>query len=344
MPDRAGSGLAGGVTQVLRVDPGDDAALRGWWEAQTEAMRADHEYAATRTWSHLRESVRHPWAYYSRHLLSAVAGDDVVGTAEIGRDAQDNTHLADLTVAVRPAYRRRGIGRALYAAARQCLLEQGVTTVIGEAYTTPTWSGAVDFAEALGFESVHIERHLRLSLPLDADHLVALREAAGDDDDYTVLTWTDRCPDEHVDAFARLQTQMLADVPLGDIDYAPPEVDVDRVRTLEEHMLRTHGHVVAAARRPDGSLAGYSMVFLDCEDDLVVQDDTLVMPEDRGHRLGLRLKLATLEVVQRDHPERTAIHTWTALDNQPMQRTNTAFGFEPVAVMHEMQRRLEEAG
>ncbi|MEZ5193701.1 MAG: hypothetical protein R2734_15180 [Nocardioides sp.] len=50
-----------------------------------------------------------------------------------------------------------------------------------------------------------------------------------------------------------------------------------------------------------------------------------MMPQDRGRRLGLRLKLATLELLERDF-ERRAIHTWTALDNHAMLRTNTAFG------------------
>ncbi|MEZ5097517.1 MAG: GNAT family N-acetyltransferase [Nocardioides sp.] len=250
--------------EVVVVDVTDDAALRRWYAAHAEAVRADLDNPIVRTWHHIRESLRHPWDYYRRTLLSAVledpaAGRLVVGTAEVGRDVADNDHLADVTIAVRPAYRRRGIGTALYKAVVRHGLAEGLTTLLGEAYDTAEWRGAVDFADALGFRSVHVERHLRLTLPVPADQLAALRRAAGPDTDYRILTWADGCPDELVEEFARLQTQMLADVPLGEVDYDPPVVDVARVRTHEAHAARTHHELVAVAQRlSDGHLAGYS--------------------------------------------------------------------------------------
>lgn len=71
----------------------------------------------------------------------------------------------------------------------------------------------------------------------------------------------------------------------------------------------------------------------------VQQDDTLVMPEHRGARLGTLLELATLDAVRRDHPERRALHTWTEPDNHAMYRTNTDVGYRPVERMPEMQLR-----
>lgn len=339
-------GLAAPVSQpevrVAPVEVTDDDALRAWYAGYAAAFRADLEHPVVRSWPHLRDSVHHPWDYYGRTLLAAVAGTEVVGVAELGRDLVDNTHLADLTIAVPPEHRRRGIGSLLYRHLARLCRAHGVTTVVGEAYDTATWRGAVDFAQALGFASAHVERHLRLTLPVPAEQHAALRAAAGADDGYRIRTWTDGCPADLVEEYARLQTQMLADMPLGEVDYAPPVVDVHRVRTLEAHTARTHHQVVAAAERlSDGRLAGYSVLYLDRHDQDVLQDDTLVMPADRGRRLGLRLKLATLEVVERDFPQRRAVHTWTALDNHAMLRTNTAFGFEPVATMHEMQRAVD---
>ncbi len=101
---------------------------------------------------------------------------------------------------------------------------------------------------------------------------------------------------------------------------------------------RAYDQVVAAARRSaDGEFGGYSLVFVTHGASEALQDDTLVMPEHRGQRLGLALKHATLGVLSREHPGLTAIHTWTAVDNAPMQRTNRAFGYRPVERMHEMQ-------
>ena len=34
------------------------------------------------------------------------------------------------------------------------------------------------------------------------------------------------------------------------------------------------------------------------------------------------------------------MHTWTDVDNAPMQRTNRDFGYRPVERMHEMQRKV----
>ena len=121
---------------------------------------------------------------------------------------------------------------------------------------------------------------------------------------------------------------MENDVPTGDIDLEPVVMDEERLRTGEARLARSYFGVTAAARRrSDGVFGGYTQVYLAHGVDYVQQDDTLVMPEHRGHRLGTLLKCATLEIVQREHPERVVIHTDTALDNPAMQATNRDFGF-----------------
>ena len=155
------------------------------------------------------------------------------------------------------------------------------------------------------------------------------------------MTWGDRCPDQLLGGYTRLRTQMDSDVPLGEIALDPVVFDEGRVRAEEEHLAESHASVVAAVRRlDDGELAGYSRVLLEHGSSVALQDDTLVMPAVRGRRLGLALKLATLDLVERHHPGRTTLHTWTAPDNDAMHRTNLAFGYRPVEVLHEMQRWL----
>ncbi|MEZ5193702.1 MAG: GNAT family N-acetyltransferase [Nocardioides sp.] len=255
--------------EVVVVDVTDDAALRRWYAAHAEAVRADLDNPIVRTWHHIRESLRHPWDYYRRTLLSAVledpaAGRLVVGTAEVGRDVADNDHLADVTIAVRPAYRRRGIGTALYKAVVRHGLAEGLTTLLGEAYDTAEWRGAVDFADALGFRSVHVERHLRLTLPVPADQLAALRRAAGTDTDYRTHLGR-RLPRRAGRVSARPPPDPDARRrAAGEVDYDPPVVDVARVRTHEAHAACTHHELVAVAQRlSDGHLAGYSTLYLD---------------------------------------------------------------------------------
>jgi GNAT superfamily N-acetyltransferase len=122
-------------------------------------------------------------------------------------------------------------------------------------------------------------------------------------------------------------------------------MDEARLRTREERMSRSYDQVVAVARRvADGRMAGYSLVFLAHDDREALQDDTLVMPEHRGRGLGLQLKLATLDVLHAEHPDRRTLHTYTDPGNLAMYRTNTRFGYRPVERMHELQRQDRPAG
>lgn len=134
-----------------------------------------------------------------------------------------------------------------------------------------------------------------------------------------------------------MRTQMNQDVPTGELDHEAVVMTPERIRAGEERLAKSYDIVVAAARRADGVLGGYSLVFLARGSDQVLQDDTLVMPAHRGNRLGLALKLATYAVVANEHPERATLHTWTDPGNHAMYATNAAFGYRPVERMHEVQ-------
>ena len=97
--------------------------------------------------------------------------------------------------------------------------------------------------------------------------------------------------------------------------------------------------MVGVARRADGELDGYTLVFLPRGDDCAQQDDTFVMREARGRGIGRNLKTAVLGMLTAECPERRLVHTWTALDNAPMQRLNRGLGFRAVEFVHEMQRQ-----
>jgi GNAT superfamily N-acetyltransferase len=329
------------VIRISEVDPADETTLRAFWQVGESAQRHDREHALVPTWPRLQERIR-PNEYHARTLLVALDGDQAVGSAETVRGLQDNLHLADLEVNVLPDRRRAGIGRALHDEAVARLRADGRTTILGEVYVPAddgATSPAYEFATALGFEVVHREDHLRLDLPVPAEAIDDLR-ATADAGRYDVVTWQNRCPDDYVEAFCEMRTRMENDVPVGDVDVEPVVMDVTRLRAGEERIVRSfHGITAAARRRGDGVFGGYSQLYLPHGVDYVLQDDTLVMPEHRGHRLGTLLKCATLEIVQREYPERVAIHTDTAVDNHPMQATNRRFGYRPVERLLEMQRR-----
>lgn len=319
--------------EIRELDVHNDAATRAFHDVEREAAVHDRPHAITRTYDALLAAWRNP-TDYRRHLpLVAVVDGAVVGTADLALSLQDNRHLADLEISVRPGHRRRGIGRALHDAATRRRVAAGRTSAGGEVYAVPgADSPGLAFATALGYRSLHVEDHLVLTLPAAPPAV----DVAG----YEVLTWRDRCPDELVDAYCAMRTRMNHDVPVGELDQEPVDMTVERLRVGEERTARSYASVVAAARRlEDGVLAGYSLTYLAHGTDHAIQDDTLVMPEHRGRRLGAALKAATLAIVQAEHPEREAIHTWTAPDNHAMYRTNTAFGYRPVERMHDVQTR-----
>ncbi|MDT0203595.1 GNAT family N-acetyltransferase [Nocardioides sp. AE5] len=329
--------------EIIDIDLADPAMRRDFFAVETEVVRHDVPGAWERSYESFEKFAMQPDGRYNRRFrFGALVDGRLAGTVEMWHPLEDNTHLADVSIAVRPQARGGGVGSALMGRVEQICAAHGRTTLVGELdvpvgqdfRTTP--GGA--FATGRGFESVHTEDQLVLDLPADTAALAqaAARATAG----YEIVLWGDRCPDEHVAGFCAMRTQMSSDVPTGGIDVQPVAFDEERLRTGEQHRANGWTSIVAAAvRRHDRIMGGYSMLRLPHGGDLVAQDDALVMPEHRGHRLGTALKLATLDVVRREHPERRAVHTWTEPSNHAMQRTNRDFGYQPRSVLHKMQRK-----
>lgn len=316
---------------VEQIDPLNEPLLRRFWEVEQAAQRADRAYPVLRDWAALQVVAREPSTRTRHTFVVAWVDGHPVATMDLLVFTQENPHLLELEINVLPEFRRRGIGRALHEEALR--LADGRTTFLGEVHEPIDGEAAAPrFADALGYSSVHREHHLVLDLPASPPVLEA-------DDGWVMRTWVDTCPPELRDSFVRMRNQMEQDVPRGEIDVAPDVYTAERLAQEEVRMAKAYRTVVAAAEK-DGELGGYSKVVLPLGGDFAWQDDTLVMPEHRGHRLGLRLKTATLELITAEHPERTVIHTWTDPDNTAMYRTNERFGFRPVETLLEMQRKV----
>jgi len=228
---------------------------------------------------------------------------------------------------VLPGERRRGVGRALWEAVVDRARDAGRVRLGGEVTLDPHGSRAgLDFALAIGAEEKHREDHLLADLPI---------APAPVDPAYDVVTWRGRCPAEHREAYLAMRNQMNADVPTGELDLEPEVIDDERLATSEERLMRAYDvRVAAARRRADGTFGGYSLLFVPHGTDYGWQDDTLVMPEHRGHRLGAALKSANYADLPADV---RLVHTWTAPTNTAMHRTNTALGFRVVEHMYEVE-------
>lgn len=307
-------------------------------------------------------------AYATRRLL-VVADDErpdaVLGTSLVTMPREGNEHLAYVELRVHPAHRRRGVGTALLRASEEEVRAAGRTTVIAhsehggepgpddpDVLEPPTGSGrlsrrepVVGFAERVGYRLEQTERYSRLDLPVDpalCDRLAA--DAAARAAGYRLVHWQDRAPEEHVDDYAHLVTRMSTDVPTADLDIEEDLWDAERVRDSErETAERGHRTIVVAAQHvATGRLAGYTELELpEDKPHVVFQEDTLVLREHRGHRLGMLMKVEALRRLREVRPAATAVHTWNAEENSHMLAINVALGYRPAGVTAMWQRRLD---
>jgi GNAT superfamily N-acetyltransferase len=297
-----------------------------------------------------------------RVLLAARSGEEIVGLATVGLPLADNTHSALINVVVAPHARRTGLGLRLQAAAEQAAAASGRTTLLGETDhparpggdvgTLAPQSGtgsipadaAAAFAQKAGFTLEQVERISVLNVADAAPGQDALETAgAAAGADYELEFWHGSCPEHLVDAYARLRQKMSTDAPMAGLNLEEEHWDAARVRETERKAQDMDAEVLVSAVRhvPSGQLAGHSMLMVFNGNPLVAfQDDTLVLRDHRGHRLGLLLKTANLVRLRGELPEAVRIWTWNAAENKHMLDINDQLGFKPAGYSGEWQKLL----
>jgi GNAT superfamily N-acetyltransferase len=292
----------------------------------------------------------------------------LLGTVGLRMPTSDNQHMVEVELTVHPEHRRQGIGGALLAECERIAVEHGRTTAmtfsehVGEpaaddvaALEPPTGSGrlvsdapAVTFALHRGYALEQTERYSVLALPVEPDLLDRLHAEAAEraGSDYRLVSWTDGAPDERLEGMAHLRTRMSTDVPRAGLDLEEEPWDAARVRRAEQ-VIADSGHgelVVAAEHVPSGALVAYTAVEYPRDRPAVVfQNDTLVLREHRGHRLGMLVKTGLLQRLAELRPHAARIHTWNAEENSYMLGINVALGFRRMGVTGLWQKRLGDA-
>lgn len=295
-----------------------------------------------------------------------VAADDqleLLGAAEFGLPLLDNTHLLDdLYVQVAAGYRRRGVGTALWREVGRIASEQGRDTILGwsehpvagerstERVLPSAGAGylpadrATRFAQSLGVGLAQVERMSRLHLPVPPERLAELRAQAEAHalPAYRIVSWAGPVPEEHLDAVAHLNVALSTDAPTADVDWQPEVWDAARVRHADnrEHLtgrgLRSLALVAAT-----GEAAGITHIHDEyAHPERPEQWNTTVAAAHRGHRLGLLLKVANLQLLAAEVPQAKYINTWNAGENAYMLAINTTLGFRLHAVTGAWQLRL----
>ena len=245
---------------------------------------------------------------------------------------KENLTVADCVMVVDPARRREGIGTKIIAHAGEQARRAGRSRLIGYAREgTP----AAAFAAALGARPgiEEVDRVLDIDAALAARipglRTIAEPRAVG----YSLVSWIGPTPDEYVDDVVRLNAAM-ADAP-RDEGMDPTAWDVERLRHAEQTAAE-HGitdYAVAARHDVTGKLAALTEVITETgTPDWGFQQITAVLAEHRGHRLGLLVKIAMLDLLAEHDAKVRRIQTGNAGANDHMIAINEQLGFAVLAV------------
>lgn len=334
-------------TTVTPLDPADATAAEQAYRIADACVAADLPDFPPVSPERFFGGLRHPWPGQEDRRALAYADGLPVGYLEIELPYLDNLENATVEISVLPEYRRRGVGRALHEYALKLLRELGRKRVTGMSPSALPGGPArpepgTGFATAMGATDALVEVRRRLDVTvLDQAALDRLLAAAWQRaDGYSLVCWQGPTPDEYVDDVAYLDGRLVADAPMGDLEWEPERVDAERIRQAEAARSVRGRHMVVAGMRHDGTGRLVAFTVLDLNHSSpwhAYQQITLVDPEHRGHRLGTIIKIENLRAALAYEPTLRAVDTWNAATNKHMISINEAMGFRPVDQWHNWQ-------
>jgi GNAT superfamily N-acetyltransferase/RimJ/RimL family protein N-acetyltransferase len=276
--------------------------------------------------------------------IATDAAGEAVGCYLLTLPDKANLTRANVVLRVPPDRRRAGIGTALL---RHCADR---ARLAGRAWlAAEAWDGTAGepFATAVGatggIPSVHrtmrFDDSVREQLPgLRAD---AEGHAAG----YSLLSWTGPTPGGLLDQVAAVHAAM-ADAPRN-AGVEPSVWDADRIARVEK-LIDDAGmgsYTVGARHDATGRIAALTTILTDPgAPGWGIQQITAVLRQHRGHRLGLLVKVAMLELLTSAEPDMRRIVTDNAGSNDFMIAINKQLGFEVSGVTRSWQLDLTGSG
>jgi GNAT superfamily N-acetyltransferase len=338
------------AVEVVPLDPFDDAALDAWHHAYLVAERHELDDVATPLQLEEVRAIMQDGGSRARNVgWAAVRDGETVGAGWMRLPLLDNLELAEVTVHVLPAARRRGVGSALLARLESEALARGRRVLTGlaswayDAGSSGVGASGPEFARAVGFELALSEVQRELRLPVDDSVLARLAEsAAAEHPAYTLRSWVGPVPADLVEGWAHLTSTLVTEAPMGDLEFEREAVSTDAVREYEEltsRQGRTKYNTVALSA--SGDVVAYSDLATTVhEPGRAYQWGTLVDPAHRGHRLGLAVKVANLRLLQEERPDVARLTTYNAEVNSHMIGVNEAMGFRPIARLGDFQKML----
>lgn len=286
-----------------------------------------------------------------RHVWAVILDGRIVGRAGVDLPLETGSRTAFWLIELLESVHGRGIGTAAYDLIERTAREAGRTVLQswaqhpdapGPRLTPPTGFGSIPedrvarFYLRNGYTLEQIERESALDLAGSAatvDRLHAEAEAAAEG--YRVVQWQVPTPPERVAGYAWMKSRMSTDTPMGALEFDEEQWDAERVARHDRKALdggRTM-LVTAAQHIGTGELVAFNELVLGPDPTGPShQEDTLVLREHRGHRLGMLVKCAGLRTWRAQiAPRSPRVITYNAEENRPMLDINEAIGFAPLA-------------
>lgn len=320
------------------IDPDDEAALSEFAAVLVASDKEMWPDLSGYTLPDVRAFARFRGKSRRWELLAAgERGGPLLGVALMEFPMLENPHSSEITLAVHPEHRRRGVGTALVekmGERAQADNRRTLNTIVDVPLERAGDDGARAFALATGFESTLTGNLRHLQVPLDReqlDHLHQVVAGARAATDYRIHTFVEPWPEVYLDDVCTLLGVMSTDEPAGDGERQAEQWDEDRIRENEE-LLEARGSrrlAAVAEHIPSGHLVALTELLV-AEDtpDQAWQMLTVVHPDHRGHRLGLAIKLANVELLELVAPGVRIVQTGNAAVNAPMIGVNEMMGFE----------------
>jgi GNAT superfamily N-acetyltransferase len=284
---------------------------------------------------------------------------EAVGRAMLHVPLEEGSEVAEPRIEILPEHWGRGAGRTALEHLEALARDRGRTTLHG--WTNHFELGGERLPAKTGWGSVPVDHHARtlqsagyelgqvyrastLDVSGSMDGIqVLLGEARQAADGYRVVSWTLPTPADRRDGYARMKARMSTDAPSGDMTYDEESWDGERISRMDDRMVAQGytGLVGAVEHIASGELVAYNELYhLGERSNHTDQNDTLVLKEHRGHRLGMLVKCENLLLWREMMPESTKVMTHNAEENRPMLDINEAMGFVPTAYSGAWQKKL----
>lgn len=316
----------------------------------------DHRIAADELLPHYR-----PDRYQRRMSWVIDVDGEIVGRAGVDFPLVEGSRTAFWLVELLPDVWGRGIGSLAYEQIGHAARENDRSVLQsfaqhpdapGARVAAPTGFGSIPedhvarFFLRHGYALEQVERNSAFDLrgPFDGVerlHAEAVAASAG----YRVVQWTVPTPPEFVDGFGWMKSRMATDAPAADLEFDEETWDAARVARLDSLYAESgrFRQVTAAEHIATGELCAFNELVIGKDrTEASHQEDTLVLKEHRGHRLGMLVKCAGLLSWRSVAPDSPRVITYNAEENRPMLDINEAIGFVPIAYEGAWKKVLDE--